>query len=86
VPGGGIEPLMGFFDFSSASLTEIPFMLLGTNDVLGAGRGNRTPMVSPPRDFESRASTNSAIPAMARIIREMSRHGNLDDISRLREC
>src|SRR3990172_8173673 len=31
--------------------------------VLGAGRGNRTPMVSPPRDFESRASTNSAIPA-----------------------
>src|SRR5437868_15253614 len=29
----------------------------------GAGRGNRTLMVSPPRDFESRASTNSAIPA-----------------------
>ena len=29
----------------------------------GAGRGNRTPMMSPSRDFESRASTNSAIPA-----------------------
>ena len=29
----------------------------------GAGRGNRTPMVLPPRDFESRASTDSAIPA-----------------------
>jgi hypothetical protein len=29
----------------------------------GAGRGNRTPMTSRPRDFESRASTNSAIPA-----------------------
>src|SRR5689334_13362345 len=29
----------------------------------GAGSGNRTHMVSPPRDFESRASTNSAIPA-----------------------
>lgn len=31
----------------------------------GAGRGNRTPMMSPSRDFESRASTNSAIPAKA---------------------
>ena len=29
----------------------------------GAGRGNRTPMKLPSRDFESRASTNSAIPA-----------------------
>ena len=29
----------------------------------GAGRGNRTPMTSRSRDFESRASTNSAIPA-----------------------
>jgi hypothetical protein len=29
----------------------------------GTGRGNRTPMMSPSRDFESRASTNSAIPA-----------------------
>src|SRR6185503_16139343 len=29
----------------------------------GAGRENRTLMVLPPRDFESRASTNSAIPA-----------------------
>jgi S-adenosylmethionine:tRNA ribosyltransferase-isomerase len=29
----------------------------------GAGRGNRTPTLSPTRDFESRASTNSAIPA-----------------------
>lgn len=30
---------------------------------IGAGRGNRTPTLSPTRDFESRASTNSAIPA-----------------------
>ena len=29
----------------------------------GAERGNRTPMMSPSRDFESRASTNSAISA-----------------------
>jgi hypothetical protein len=33
---------------------------------VGAGRENRTLMVSPPRDFESRASTNSAIPARGR--------------------
>ena len=33
-------------------------------------------MVSPPRDFESRASTDSAIPAAARIIREMGVLGN----------
>src|SRR5258708_16730150 len=38
----------------------------------GAGRGNRTLMVSPPRDFESRASTNSAIPAL-----EMPRRGQV---------
>ena len=31
--------------------------------LFGAGRGNRTPMTSQSRDFESRASTNSAIPA-----------------------
>ena len=30
----------------------------------GAGKGNRTLMVSPPADFESAASTNSAIPAL----------------------
>ena len=29
----------------------------------GAGRGTRTPTVSPPADFESAASTDSAIPA-----------------------
>ena len=32
--------------------------------VYGAERGNRTPMMSPSRDFESRASTNSAISAL----------------------
>ncbi|MEY3121623.1 MAG: hypothetical protein RI993_448, partial [Pseudomonadota bacterium] len=36
---------------------------IGFFDIYGAGRGNRTPMMSPSRDFESRASTNSAIPA-----------------------
>jgi hypothetical protein len=30
----------------------------------GAGRGNRTPTLLPELDFESSASTNSAIPAM----------------------
>jgi hypothetical protein len=33
------------------------------NVATGAERGNRTPMMSPSRDFESRASTNSAISA-----------------------
>ena len=31
--------------------------------MIGAGSRNRTGTVSPPRDFESRASTYSAIPA-----------------------
>ena len=31
--------------------------------VIGAGRGSRIPTVSPPADFESAASTSSAIPA-----------------------
>ena len=30
----------------------------------GAGRGNRTPTLLPELDFESSASTNSAIPAV----------------------
>ena len=33
-------------------------------NAIGAGRVNRTPMTSQSRDFESRASTNSAIPAI----------------------
>ncbi len=33
--------------------------------VVGAGRENRTLTLSPERDFESRASTSSAIPALA---------------------
>ena len=32
-------------------------------DILGAGARNRTEMGSPPRDFESRASTNFTTPA-----------------------
>ena len=36
----------------------------------GAGRGNRTPTVSPQTDFESAASTSSAIPAKRRIMRQ----------------
>ena len=40
-------------------------------NLCGAGRGNRTPTVFPPADFESAASTNSAIPAIARIIPEV---------------
>ena len=36
--------------------------------ILGAGRENRTLMVLPPRDFESRASTNSAIPALSSLL------------------
>ena len=38
--------------------------VLNTNrNILGAGRGTRTPTLSPAADFESAASTNSAIPA-----------------------
>ena len=37
---------------------------------VGAGKGNRTLTVSPPADFESAASTSSAIPARGRIIHE----------------
>ena|GEM_PF-4607287 len=40
------------------------------NTSIGAGRGNRTPMKSPSRDFESRASTNSAIPARLSVFFE----------------
>jgi hypothetical protein len=32
-------------------------------DLVGAGRGNRTPMKLPSADFESAASASSAIPA-----------------------
>src|SRR3569832_626068 len=34
-----------------------------TRIYIGAGRGTRTPTVLPPADFESAASTDSAIPA-----------------------
>ena len=63
----------------------------------GAGRGNRTPMVLPPRDFESRASTNSAIPAKrrcfcccipqrGRIIAERAGRSNMVGCSNLAAC
>ena len=35
-------------------------------DTTGAERGNRTPTMLPPADFESAASTDSAISATAR--------------------
>src|SRR5688572_8845435 len=38
----------------------------------GAGRGNRTPTVSPPPDFESGASTSSAIPAKSAQLTRIS--------------
>ncbi len=40
--------------------------LAGRSIYRGAGRGSRTPTVSPPADFESAASANFAIPAGAR--------------------
>jgi hypothetical protein len=41
----------------------------------GTGRGNRTPTLLPELDFESSASTNSAIPAMgASKIAHSARH------------
>src|SRR5207244_4443617 len=49
-------------DLAHAPLPS-PF-LLRASVADGAGRGNRTLMELPPRDFESRASTNSAIPAL----------------------
>src|SRR5258706_4585186 len=45
----------------SSGLAWIGLDLVGC--CLGAGRGTRTPTVLPPADFESAASTNSAIPA-----------------------
>ena len=39
------------------------FPLVCGNLLCGAGRGTRTPTLSPTPDFESGASTNSAIPA-----------------------
>jgi hypothetical protein len=40
--------------------------IFGSRLFIGAGRGNRTPTLLLARDFESRASTSSAIPAMGR--------------------
>lgn len=40
--------------------------------MIGAGRGNRTPTMLPSPDFESGASTNSAIPAERAIMRHRS--------------
>jgi hypothetical protein len=56
----------------SLSVTlELQVALTGNATILfGAGRGNRTPMKLPSLDFESSASTNSAIPALGR--RELS--------------
>src|ERR1035437_1045009 len=42
----------------------------------GAERGNRTPTVSLPPDFESGASTSSAIPAERRIIPQSAARDN----------
>ena len=39
-----------------------------SNKTTGAGRETRTLMVSPPADFESAASTDSAIPAIGRDV------------------
>jgi hypothetical protein len=58
-----------FCDFGSGitckqvSLRRNPAPHHESGEESGAGRENRTLMVLPPRDFESRASTNSAIPA-----------------------
>ena len=50
-------------------LTGVSGRLKGLLIILsGTGRGNRTPMMSPSRDFESRASTNSAIPAINFVV------------------
>jgi hypothetical protein len=38
----------------------------------GAGKGNRTLTVSPPADFESAASTSSAIPARGALSTKLS--------------
>src|SRR5438445_3201917 len=48
-----------------AAVEPAPHLLVAPFPPSGAGSGNRTHMVSPPRDFESRASTNSAIPALS---------------------
>ena len=43
-------------------------MLANSLILFGAGGENRTLMGSPPRDFESRASTNFTTPAMDAFI------------------
>jgi hypothetical protein len=59
-----------------ASLLHLREMLLG------AGRGNRTPTVSLPPDFESGASTSSAIPAERRIIAQTVIRYNMETVRR----
>ena len=43
--------------------------------MLGAGSGGRTRTVSPPRDFESRTSANSIIPALESIVAQGAADG-----------
>src|SRR5690606_20128550 len=53
----------------SAAHALLPVRWDGREPPVGAGTGGRTHTVSPPPDFESGASTNSAIPARGRILR-----------------
>lgn len=50
----------------------------------GAGRENRTLMRLPPQDFESCASTNSAIPAWDLSCTQCVRHSTSDLLTRQR--
>jgi hypothetical protein len=59
----------------------------------GAGRGNRTPTLLPELDFESSASTNSAIPAAGSSVTRgawpglaLPTHGEAGIIGQKRDC
>ena len=63
------KPMKGYvfvepagFELDSALEKLSPYRL-NNFQLSGAGRGTRTPTLSPTPDFESGASTNSAIPA-----------------------
>ncbi len=66
----GVKPLAksrasGFFFIPNAEADPFKLRINGLAKIdKGAGRGARTPMVLRPRNFESRASTSFAIPAL----------------------
>ena len=61
---GGMCTVLNFVPELSVKFGLAALKTLKLNRILGAGRGNRTPMELLPTDFESAASASSAIPAL----------------------